>query len=295
MKKTTGTENMNEQLHAATEKATEMAKTFAENSAKQFESALNAGKTMLESIAKNHTKDNAAEYIKDGIENSVNATTKWFKESSKVMSDLYDKQYNFMLNSYNHITEMATEGMSKLKHTDLGSTDFKGNVDTFLKNIQESSTVMKKMFSNIIEKITNEADKGHVKEVSDLMQDTYSKQTEQLMKFNKSLLEKSNLESTIKLNKEISEKLQKDLERNFEASKKIIKSISDSYTKENGFSATSGKKMLDEIFSEIDVVTKNNMKFWANWFDEVYTNNKKTAATTTATAAKTAKNGANNN
>ncbi len=294
MKKTTGTENMNEQLHAATEKATEMAKTFAENSAKQFESALNAGKTMFESIAKNHTKDNATEYIKDGIENTVNATTKWFKESSKVMSDLYDKQFNFMVNSYNHVTEMATEGMSKLKHTDLGSTDFKGNVDTFLKNIQESSTVMKKMFSNIIEKITNEADKGHVKEVSDLMQDTYSKQTEQLMKFNKSLLEKSNLESTIKLNKEISEKLQKDLERNFEASKKIIKSISDSYTKENGFSATSGKKMLDEIFSEIDVVTKNNMKFWANWFDEVYTNNKKTA-TTTATAAKTAKNGANNN
>ena len=291
MKNNIDTENLKEQLHAATEKATEMAKTFAENSAKQFESIMHAGKTMFDSMTKHHTKDNAAEYIKDGIENSVSATTKWFKESSKMMTDLYDKQVSFMLGSYNHIVELVNENVSKTKNTEFGTGAFKDSVDLFLKNIQESSSVMKKMFSNIINTLTDEADKGFVKEISDLMQDTYSKQTEQLMKFNKSLLEKSNLESTVKLNKEISDKLQKDLEKNFEASKKIIKSISDSYTKETSFSTKSGKKMLDEIFSEIDVVTKNNMKFWTNWFDEVYTNNKKAEATN-GTVAKTAKNGA---
>ena len=143
----------------------------------------------------------------------------------------------------------------------------------------------------MIDTLTNEADKGFVKEVSDLMQETYSKQTEQLIKFNKNLLEKSNIESTLKLNKDISEKLQNDLQKNFDASKKIIKSIADSYTKENKFSTTSGKKMLDEIFSEIDVVTKKNMQFWTNWFDEVYTSNKKTETTT----SKTAKNGTHSN
>ena len=294
MKNNLDTDNLKEQLHAATEKSTEMAKTFAENSAKQFDAIMHAGKTMFDTMTKNHTKDNAAEYIKDGIENSVNATTKWFKESSKMMTDLYDKQVSFMLGSYHHMVELVNENVNKTKNTELGTGAFKDSVDLFLKNIQESSSVMKKMFSNIINTLTDEADKGFVKEISDLMQDTYSKQTEQLIKFNKSLLEKGNLESTIKLNKEISDKLQKDLEKNFEASKKIIKSISDSYTKETSFSTKSGKKMLDEIFSEIDVVTKNNMKFWTNWFDEVYANNKKAEATTN-NVAKTAKNGARAN
>ena len=145
---------------------------------------------------------------------------------------------------------------------------------------------MKKMFANIIDNITNESDKGHVKEISNLMLETYSSQTHQLLKFNKNLLEAGNLQGVIKLNKEISEKLEKDLEKNFEASKKIIKSISDSYTKEN-FSTRSGKKMLDEIFAEIDVVTKNNMKFWNNWFEEVYAENK--TATTATKTGKTVK------
>ncbi|HSY76888.1 MAG TPA: hypothetical protein VK890_08530 [Bacteroidia bacterium] len=291
MKKTTETENLKEQLHSAAEKATEMAKTFAENSAKQFEAAMHAGKTMFETITKHHTKDNSTEFIKDGIESSVSSATKWFKESSKVMTDLYDKQVNFMLNSYSHFMEAANENMGKVKETDFAKGTFHTSLDSFLKTIEDSSAVMKKMFSTIIDKLTDEADKGYVKEVSDLMQETYSKQTEQLLKFNKGLLDKSNLESTIKLNKEISDKLQKDLEKNFEASKKIIKSISDSYTKDSNFSPKSGKKMLDEIFAEIDVVTKNNMKFWTNWFDEVYANNKKTAATN----GKAAKNGVNAN
>lgn len=290
MKKTTETENLKEQLHSVSEKATEMAKTFAENSAKQFEAAMHAGKTMFEKMTKHTPANHSAEYIKEGIENSYQATTKWFKESSKLMTDLYDKQMHFMLSSYNHAMELATEGMKKVKDMETGATSFHKSVDQFLKNIQESSSVMKKMFSNMIDTLTNEADKSFVKEVSDLMQETYSKQTEQLIKFNKSLLEKSNIESTLKLNKEISEKLQNDLERNFEASKKIIRSIADTYTKENNFSTTNGKKMLDEIFSEIDVVTKNNMKFWTNWFDEVYTTKKQAETATTKV-----KNGAHSN
>jgi len=291
MKKTTETENLKDQLNSATEKATEMAKTFAENSAKQFEAAINAGKTMFEKMSKHATANHSTEAIKDGVENSIHATTKWFKESTKVMTDLYDKQVSFMLNSYNHVMEMAHDTMGKVKNNETGANTFHTGVEHFLKNIQESSSVMKKMFSNMIDTLTNEADKGFVKEVSDLMQETYSKQTEQLIKFNKNLLEKSNIESTLKLNKEISEKLQNDLQKNFDASKKIIKSIADSYTKENKFSTQSGKKMLDEIFSEIDVVTKKNMQFWTNWFDEVYTSNKKTETTT----AKAAKNNTHSN
>lgn len=296
MKKTNETENMKDQLHTATEKATEMAKALAENSAKQFEAAVHAGKTMFENMTKHATANHSTEFIKEGIESSIEATTKWFKESSKVMTGLYDKQVDFMKSSYNHMMDMAGENMKKVKNTETGAHTFENGVDLFLKNIQESSSVMKKMFSNMMDTLTNEADKGFVKEVSDLMQDTYSKQTEQLIKFNKGLLEKGNLESTLKLNKDISEKLQSDLEKNFEASKKIIRSIADTYTKENTFSTTKGKKMLDEIFSEIDIVTKNNMKFWTNWFDEVYNSKKQAETTTTKTAAtKTTKNGSHSN
>jgi len=300
MKKTTENENLKSQLTSATEKATEMAKTFTENSTKQFEAAMHAGKTMFEKITKHTPANHSAEYIKDGIETSIQHTTKWFMESSKIMTGLYDKQVGFMLNSYNHMMDMAGENIAKTKTTETGTASFSNSVDLFLKNIQESSSVMKKMFSNMIDTLTNEADKGFVKEVSDLMQDTYSKQTEQLIKFNKGLLEKGNLESTFKLNKDISEKLQSDLEKNFEASKKIIRSIADTYTKENAFSTTKGKKMLDEIFSEIDIVTKNNMKFWTNWFDEVYNTKKQAEAaskttSTKAVATKTVKNGSHSN
>jgi len=281
MKKTSETETMKENIFSAAEKTTEMAKSFVENGAKQFEATLSAGKAMLENITKQYTGKEMpgakqTEFIKDGIENTFNASTKWFKESSKVMTDLFDKQSRFMLNSYSGFMEMAGEGMSKLKGTELGTGAFHTSVDLFLKNMEESSVVMKKMFANVIDKLTDEADKGFVKEISDLMHDTYNKQTEQLLKFNKNLISGVNLQSTVDLNKEISEKLQKDFEKNFEASKKIIKSISESYTKETAFSTKSGKKMLDEIFAEIDVVTKNNMKFWTNWFDEVYSNSKKT-------------------
>ncbi|MGP8215720.1 MAG: hypothetical protein ACLQQ4_09180 [Bacteroidia bacterium] len=297
MKKTTATEteNLKDNFYSAAEKTTEMAKSFVENGAKQFEATLNAGKAMLDTITKQYTGKEAAatmpsEFFKDGFESTVNASTKWFKESSKIMTDLFDKQSRFMLNSYSGFMEMANEGISKVKSSELGTGAFHNSVEMFLKNLEESSAVMKKMFANVIDMITDEADKGFVKEISDLMHDTYNKQTEQLLKFNKNLLGAANLQSTIDLNKEISEKLQKDFEKNFEASKKIIKSISDSYTRENGFSTKSGKKMLDEIFAEIDVVTKNNMKFWTNWFDEVYSNNKK-AETTGAKATTGKKNG----
>ncbi|HTA84247.1 MAG TPA: hypothetical protein VK783_14985 [Bacteroidia bacterium] len=277
MKTLNDTETLKENLNAATEKTAEMVKSFVETSTKQFEASLLAGKTMFDTITKQFPKTNSvekqAEHIKDTIEDTMKATTKWFEESSKVVTGFYDKQYKSVLDSYTNFMGLAFEGFKTGKESEI-VTSFKSQVNTFLKNIEDSSAVMKKMFSTIIDNLTDSTEKGYVKEISDLMQDTYSKQAEQLLKFNKNLLSAENLQSSIAMNKEISEKLQKDLERNFEASKKIIKSISDSYTKENNFTTKSGKKMLEEILAEIDVVTKNNMKFWTNWFNEVYTENK---------------------
>jgi hypothetical protein len=285
MKTNKETETLKAHLNSATEKSAEMAKTFVENSTKQFEASLNAGKAMFETITKQFPKTHSAEKHTENIKDTMKATTQWFEESSKIVTSFYDKQYKSVLDSYTHFMGMAFEGFKSGKESEIVSS-FKGQVNTFLKNIEDSSSVIKKMFSTIIDNLSDGAEKGYVKEISDLMQDTYSKQTEQLLKFNKNLLNAENLESSIKLNKEISEKLQNDLQKNFEASKKIIKSITDSYTKENTFSTKGGKKMLEEILAEIDVVTKNNMKFWTNWFNEVYTESK----TNTATKSKTAKN-----
>jgi regulator of sigma D len=277
----TDTETLKENLNSAAE----MAKTFAENSTKQFESTLNAGKAIFDTITKqyigkNHQPaGNHAEFIKDGIENSIHATSQWFKESSKIMTELYDKQVRFLLNSYSDFIESANESINKVKDPKFGSNTFHSSLELFLKNLEDSATITKTMFSNIVDRLNTETDQGYIKEISDLMQETYSKQTEQLIEFNKNLLSAENLQNTINLNKEISSKLQNDLEKNFEASKKIIQSISDTYTKETSFSAQRGKKMLDEIFAEIDVVTNNNMKFWTKWFEEVYKNNKNTTKT----------------
>jgi hypothetical protein len=289
MKHTNGTDTLKNNLNTVAEKSAEMAKTFVESSAKQFEASLTAGKAIFDTITKQFPKttDKQAEEVKNRFEDTYNTTTQWFEESSKIMTNLYDKQFRFMLDSYSNLMDLAFESYKTNSETELGSASFQNRVSLFLKNIEESSSIMKKMFANIIDNISNEADKGYIKEISELMQETYSNQTQQLLKFNKNLLDAANLQSVIKLNKEISVKLEKDLEKNFEASKKIIKSISDSYTKENGFSTRTGKKMLDEIFAEIDVVTKNNMKFWNNWFEEVYTENK----TATSKTGKTMKNG----
>jgi len=281
MKTLNDTETLKENLTAATEKTAEMVKSFVETSTKQFEASLAAGKTMFETITKQFPKVNSvekqAEHIKDTLEDTMKTTTKWFEESAKVVTGFYDKQYKSVLDSYTNFMGLAFEGFKTGKESEI-VTSFKGQVNTFLKNIEDSSAVMKKMFSTILDNLTDGTEKGYVKEISDLMQDTYSKQAEQLLKFNKNLLNAENLQSSITLNKEISEKLQKDLEKNFEASKTIIKSISDSYIKENNFTTKGGKKMLEEILAEIDVVTKNNMKFWTNWFNEVYTENKTNVA-----------------
>ena len=291
MKTLNDTETLKANLNSVTEKSGEMAKAFVENSTKQFEASLNAGKAMFDTITKQFPKatfENPASHIKDSMEKSMNEGTKWFEESSKVLSGLYDKQFKFVLDSYTSFMDMAFEGIRNMPKGEELTGSFQTRVNNFLKTIEDSSSIMKKMFSTIIDNLSDESDKGFVKEISELMQNTYSKQTEQLLKFNKNLLSTENLQSSIKLNKDISEKLTKDLEKNFEASKKIIKSISDSYTKENSFSTKGGKKMLDEIFAEIDVVTKNNMKFWTNWFDEVYNENK---TKNTITKEKAAKNG----
>jgi hypothetical protein len=286
MKNTKGAENLKENLNTVAERSAEIAKAFMESSAKQFEASLNAGKSLFENVTKQYPKTagKQAEDIKGRFENTVNTTSQWFEESSKIMSNLYGKQFHLMFDSYSNFMDLAFDSYKGSKEGEFGTASFQNRVELFLKNIVESSSVMKKMFANIIDNLSNETDKGFVKEISDLMQETYSKQTEQLLKFNKSLLETKDLQSVIRLNEEISGKLQKDLEKNFEASKKIIRSISESYTKENGLNNRNGKKMLEEIFAEIDVVTKNNMKFWTNWFEEVY--NSKTTG-----KVKTTKNG----
>lgn len=273
--KNTATDTLNENLHSAVEKTTEMAKLFAEKSAQQFEASMHAGKAIFDTLSKQYAagtdgiSGKPAEFIKEGLENTIQTTSKWFKDAGKTMSDLYDKQVHFLLNSYSEFMNSANEMMNSTKDAKFGSGTFHSSVEVFLKNIEESSAITKKMFSNIIDRIGSESDKGYFKEISDLMQNTYAKQTEQLIAMNKNLLNAENLRQTIHLNKDVSEKLQNDLEKNFEASKKIIKSIFDTYTKEADFSSQTGKKMLDEIFAELDIVTNNNIKFWNKWFDEV--------------------------
>ncbi len=266
---------LNENLQSAAEKTTEMAKLFAEKSAQQFEASLNAGKAIFDSISKQYLNGNdktshPSGFIKDGIENTLQATNKWFRDAGKSMSELYEKQVHFLLNTYSEFMESANELMHHGKDSKFGAGSFHNSVDIFVKNMEESSAITKKMFASIIDRIGGDSDKGFIKDISELMQATYAKQTEQLIKLNKNLLVAENLKQTINLNKEVSEKLQNDLEKNFEASKKIIKSIFENYTKEANFSTQTGKKMLDEIFAELDIVTNNNIKFWTNWFDEVY-------------------------
>ncbi len=283
MKQST-TDTLNENIHSAVEKTTEMAKHFAEKSAQQFEATLNAGKAIFDTFAKQYSGGNAfskqpAEFIKEGLENSIHTTTKWFKDAAKSMSDLYEKQVHFLLNSYSEFMDNANELMNSSKDSKFSDNPFHSSVDIFLKNLEESSAVTKKMFTSIIDHISNDADKGFIKEITDLMQETYAKQTEQLVELNKNLLNAENIRQTFSLNKEISAKLQNDLEKNFEASKKIIKSIFESYTKETNFTTQTGKKMLDEIFAELDIVTNKNIKFWTNWFDEVYNEARNTTKT----------------
>lgn len=269
------TENLKENFYSAADKTTEMAKSFIETGTKQFEATMNAGKTLFDTLTKQYMgKDsaNTGGFIKDGIESSVTAATQWLKESSKIMTDIYDKQVRFIFDSYSGFMKNVGDNISNTKSTEPGNDTFHASVSLFIKNMEASADVTKKMFAYIIDKLTRETDKSFTKELSVLMQDTYNRQAEQLLKFNKTLLDAANLQSTIKLNKEVSDKLEKDLEKNLEASKKIIKAIADSYTRETSFSAHTGKKMLDEIFAEIDIVTKNNMKFWTSWFDEVYGN-----------------------
>jgi hypothetical protein len=265
------TENMKENLGAVNEKSAEMIKSFIESSAKQFDITMNASKAIFEAITKQYSFKGAVgektDEAKNGIQETIATANKWFSESSKIMMDLYEKQSKHLLDSYNSYMNLAYEGLNKINENEHGGA-FRPQVEMFIKNLEDSAMISKKMFSTVISSLNNEDDKVYVTEVLDMMLNTYNKQTEELVKFSKNLFDTAQIEKSISLNKEISEKLQKDMERNFEASKKLISAIADTY-KETDLSAKAGSKMLDEIFAEIDVVTKNNIKFWNNWFEQV--------------------------
>jgi hypothetical protein len=270
-------DSFKESLDSVTEKSTEVAKAFIEGSTKQFEANMNASKAIFEIFTKqfqSKEKNLGEKQVKESLENTVNIANTWLSDSTKVLKELFDAQFKFIVESYSDLMDIAAE--SHIPSSELGAKSLSSRIEFFLKNVKESSEVSKKMFSNIMDSLSDSKDKGRIKEISDMMLDSYSMQTEQLIKFYTNLLRTDNLQKSMKLNKEVSEKLQKDLEKNFEASKKIIKSIADSYIEENDFSPKAGKKMLSEIYDEIDVVTKNNIKFWTNWFNETANSNKET-------------------
>ena len=90
MKHTNGTETLKTSMSSVAEKSAEMAKTFVESSAKQFEASLNAGKAIFDTITRQFPKttDKQAEEVKSRFEDTYNTTTKWVEESSKIPDQL---------------------------------------------------------------------------------------------------------------------------------------------------------------------------------------------------------------
>src|SRR5579872_6376530 len=177
-------DSLKDGINSVTEKSAEIAKAFMEGSTKQFEANMNAGKAIFEIFTnqfQSKEKNLTEKQMKESLENTVNIANNWLSGSTKVMKELFDAQFKFIVESYNDLMDIAAE--SHIPANELGVKSLHSRIEFFLKNIHESSEVSKKMFSNIMDSLSDSKDKGQIKEISDLMLDSYSMQTEQLIKF----------------------------------------------------------------------------------------------------------------
>lgn len=185
------------------------------------------------------------------IENAKLAS-KWSTEALASMMDLYKKQFTIVSDFYSSIFNTINSTQKDEFNPAKNITDLFFNNAAFKSFTPFSSTGVFGGFTNPFNNMFNQ-----MKEFNQNMLNNFSKQFG---------IHETSAGS-------ISDKYQKTVEKEIDASKAFILSSIDSYNHQMEFSLNESKKIQEEINNQLKTVFDANQKFWLELFNSNYTQN----------------------
>jgi ribosomal protein S17E len=194
------------------------------------------------------------ETINESIENSM----KWFQESAAAMTQTFDKQIEFAKNIYGKALETSLDG-SKGK---LGETH--GITEMFAKNMETFTKFGQNAMETMMNFSKQNSSPFFTKQASDSLLSAYREQMETIQSLTEKQFEffRTELNSMKTLMTPLMEKSKTDLDANFEASKKALKTITEMFETRMHDSAEANKELLAELDSHMNKLVTSNNKIW---------------------------------
>ncbi len=191
------------------------------------------------------------------FDGTAQTTNKWFNDLSSAMMDIYNKQSSWMSGFYNN---------------------FFGSFPGMNKNPWNSSLNFPNLFFGKYDGLNsmftpfNYADGRFI----NLMTAQYEEAYKGIMDFNKAYFEalQEQVDSFQINGNELNNKVQKSVEKEWEATRNIIDSMVDTYNKQSHFSSESNKKFLEETRNLFTASAKRNERLWSEAFKTNQTNGK---------------------
>lgn len=180
------------------------------------------------------------------LENAKN-TNKWASDAVVSMMDVYKKQFDVMSGFYGNLFHSFSGESNNNLNSTKNFTDLFFN-NSSLKSLYTpySSLGMNGGFSNPFNNMFTQ-----IKEYNQNLLGSFTKQ-----------FENGGMDS-----QSMSDKYKKTVEKDMEASKHLISSLTDAYNKRLEFSLAESKKIQDEINNQVKLVFEINQQFWFELFN----------------------------
>ncbi len=207
------------------------------------------------------------------LRKSMEDSKKWFSESSKTITETYNKQMDLSAGIYKKIIGSSFLSGGEENNFNNMFEIFQEKIEFFKNNIENSSSLFKDMAKTIFNPLSKGESGKWPLENTEAITETFRKQMELLANANKNYFDSIN--KPVKMEnvnidfKLLSDKFQKNAIDNMEASQKSIKAILESFSKHKGSSSDANKNLLGEINNLIDVSTNRTLSFWTEMLETI--------------------------
>ncbi len=225
--------------------------------------------------------EKTSETLNESIENSM----KWFKESTAAMTHAYDKQIEFAKDLYGKALETTFEsGMGPFGDS-LGMTNA---ITKTLENFTKFSNAYMESFRDFARQNGSSV---LSKQTADSILSTYNKQMETIKELTEKQFDylKTEFKSMQEAISPLLEKSKVDLESHFDSSAKAMKSITSLYEKRMLESTDSNKEMMAEVNAQMNTLLAASQKIWSDLLRATTAEAEKTTAASKTAAHETGK------
>lgn len=194
----------------------------------------------------------------EAFQENINATLKWFSETTTTILDVYSKQCEFGIGIYKKLIAASLNPNQNQEYKVI-------NIEALISNTKTATEVFKKLIHSTIDtfNITGNGinqESGFAKTILD----TFINHVKLIEQYNETYLEIINSQSKDPNDafKTYLNNYKKTFKSNIEIAEESLKLVLDNYTKSTNSGSKNKERFITEIDKLIDFVADSMLKFW---------------------------------